>query len=187
MVCRRGKFLLCLGPAASWAAIRPLAAPTPRSPARGGVLGRGVRLSRPCGRGKVGRGLCPAKDCVTLCGQSAHQPIRLDRILEPGLGPTVRHTRLDGTRRHLAAVGIEQRQLAAGLQQAALQISALWLARPQCCRRLLAPITLGIVTHRQYRPIIRSSASPLQQFPVYSMHALVLPRLQSGSRNVRGR
>jgi hypothetical protein len=178
MVCRRGKFLLCLGLAASWAAIRPLAARTLPSPACRGGKGRGpgtdFRFSRPCGRGKVGRGLCPAKNCVTLCGQSAHQPIRLDRILEPGLGPTVSHTRLDGTPRHLAAVGIEQRQLAARLQQAALQISALRLARPQCCRWLLAPITLGIATHRQYRPIIRLKREPLQQFPVDSMHAVVL-------------
>ena len=37
---------------------------------------------------------------------------------------------LNSTRRHLAAVAIEQRQLAAWLRQTTLQVSTLWLAWP---------------------------------------------------------
>jgi hypothetical protein len=63
-------------------------------------------------------------DRVALCGQSTHEPIGLDRILEPGLGPAVGYTGLNGAERHLPAVGVEQRQLASRLRQTTLQISA---------------------------------------------------------------
>jgi hypothetical protein len=91
-----------------------------------------------------------AEDRVALCGQSAHQPIRLDRIIKPGLSPAVGYTGLHGTGRHLPAVGVEQRQLAPGLRQTALQISALRLGRPLCC---LTPIALWVLAHRQCRSI----------------------------------
>jgi hypothetical protein len=61
-----------------------------------------------------------AKDCIAFCGQSAHEPIRFDRIPEPRLRPAVGHAGLNRAWRYFPAIGIEQRQLAAWLRQAAL-------------------------------------------------------------------
>jgi hypothetical protein len=91
------------------------------------------------------------EDRVALCGQSTHEPIGLDRILEPGLGPAVGYTGLNGAGRHFPAVGVEQRQLASGLRQTTLQISALRLRRPPCGCRPLVPIALWVLIHRQRR------------------------------------
>src|SRR5258708_29486419 len=127
------------------------------------------------GAGRAGRGLGPAKDRIALCGESAHQPIRLDRIREPRLGPAVSQARLNGTRGHRAAVGVGQRQLAARLRQAALQISALRIGRPQCCGRLLRRITFGIVTHKRYRPITRAPRANLTSPAAVCSRPVLLP------------
>jgi hypothetical protein len=82
-------------------------------------------------------------------GQAAHQPVRLDRIFEPGLSPAVRDAGLNGAQRHLAAVRIEQRQLAARLRQATLQIAPLRFGWPQSHRRRLASITIWFLAHGQ--------------------------------------
>lgn len=97
-----------------------------------------------------------AKHHAALVGEPAHQPVRLDRVPKPGFGPAVRYTGLNGARRHLAAVSIEQRQLAARLRQASLQVPALRFGRPHGRRRFLASIAKWILTtHEQDRSIIR--------------------------------
>lgn len=63
--------------------------------------------------------------------QPAHQPVRLDRVVEPGLRPTVSDAGLHGARRDFAPVTVEQWQLAAGFADTTLQIPPLRLGRPQ--------------------------------------------------------
>jgi len=55
----------------------------------------------------------------------------------------MRHTGLNGARRHFAAIAVEQRQLAARLGQPPLQISPLRLGRPQRCRNILVFFAQG--------------------------------------------
>jgi hypothetical protein len=62
---------------------------------------------------------------ATGLGQLADQPVRLDRVVEPGLGPALLDTCLDGARVDALAVDVEQRQLAARLVEASFQRSKL--------------------------------------------------------------
>lgn len=73
------------------------------------------------------------KTCV---GKAANQPIRLDRILHPGLGPAVGNAGFDCLFRHFPTLAVEQRELSTGLAQAALKITALRLAWPQSGRNV---------------------------------------------------
>jgi hypothetical protein len=68
--------------------------------------------------------------CISLGSQPTDQPVGLDRIMDPGLCPTMRDAGLDNAGRDFAAVAVEQRQLAARFHQTARQISVLRLGRP---------------------------------------------------------
>jgi hypothetical protein len=115
--------------------------------------------------GRRDRRLGMTKRHTAPVGESAHQPVRLDRVPKPRFGPAVRYTGLNGARRHLAAVGIEQRQLAARLRQASLQVTALRLRRPHGRRRPSALIVSWILTtHEQDRSIMRLTAIRLPGF-----------------------
>src|SRR5262249_9566188 len=67
---------------------------------------------------------------VAFRGQPAHQPVGLDRISRPGLGPAVGDARRDRLLGNLAAVVIEQREFSTGLIEAALKIAPLRDGRP---------------------------------------------------------
>lgn len=55
----------------------------------------------------------------------ADKPAGFDWVGEPGFGPTLLDAGLDGAGIDLLALGVEERELAAGLIEAALQPSAL--------------------------------------------------------------
>src|SRR5262245_50508836 len=80
------------------------------------------------------------EDPVPVRGQLAHQPVRLDRVAKPRLGPAVGNAGLDSLARYLPPLAIEQRQLAARLAQAAFEVAPLGLARA----RGLAPVGRAI-------------------------------------------
>src|SRR5262252_6222283 len=67
---------------------------------------------------------------VSLGGEAAHQPVRLDRVARPDLGPAVGDAGLDRFPGNLAAVTIEQREFSTGLVEAALEIAPLRRAWP---------------------------------------------------------
>src|SRR5262245_48898880 len=65
--------------------------------------------------------------------QPAHQPLRLDRVPRPRLGPAMRDTSLDGLFGNFAAIAIEQREFSTGLIEPALEIAPLRHGRPHGC------------------------------------------------------
>jgi hypothetical protein len=71
-----------------------------------------------------------AEHPVPTSGQSAYQPIGLDRIARPRLRPTMGHARLDRFPWYLATAPIKQREFSTGLLERALEIAALRHARP---------------------------------------------------------
>src|SRR5215472_13095725 len=77
----------------------------------------------------------PPQHLIAGRGQPAHQPLRLDRVPRPRLGPAVRDAGLDRLPGNLAAVAIEQREFSTGLIETALEISSLRRGRPH--RRLI--------------------------------------------------
>src|SRR5262249_20999061 len=90
-------------------------------------------------------------------GELADEPARLDRIGEPRLGPALLDAGLDGAGIDLLALGVEQRELAAGLVEAALQPSALhraWHGLPAYAERAhsIPPSTLPWVDVKRERP-----------------------------------
>jgi hypothetical protein len=106
-----------------------------------------------------------AKRHTAPVGEPAHQPVRLDRVPKPRFGPAIRYAGLNGARRHLAAVGLEQRLLAARLSQASLQVTALRLGRAHCRRRPSILIVSWIfTTHEQDRSVMRLTSIRLSGF-----------------------
>jgi hypothetical protein len=72
-------------------------------------------------------------DPATFRRQLADQPVGLQRVGEPRLGPAALDAGLDGPRADALAVPVEERQLAAGLIEAAGQPGALrGVRRPRC-------------------------------------------------------
>src|SRR3546814_654199 len=69
----------------------------------------------------VGRCLAGFGQGAAFVGQAADQPVRLDRVLEPGLRPALLDATADGADVVALPVAIEQRQLAARLREAAAQ------------------------------------------------------------------
>src|SRR4051812_35657392 len=60
----------------------------------------------------------PLEHLAAGIGQLADQPVRLQRVGEPGLGPAVVNAEAHGAGADLLAPFVEQRELAAGLLQA---------------------------------------------------------------------
>ncbi len=89
---------------------------------------------RPSLRSEPGRLAC--NGAAAAFGQLADQPVRLDRIADPGFCPALLHAAADGSRRYRGTAVVEQRQLAARLIKAATQIPGLCDSRPHI-RRLV--------------------------------------------------
>src|SRR5262245_7939470 len=80
-----------------------------------------------------GGGLCgrfAAEHAIASRGETADQPVRLDRIVDPGCRPAVSHTGVDRLFRYFATVPVEKRQLSTGLRQSALEVAPLRVGRP---------------------------------------------------------
>src|SRR6516165_4384289 len=78
------------------------------------------------GRGRPQAGWLPGHRQLPSGGcELAHQPVRLERIIEPRLGPALVQATAHGGRRDGLAVEIEQRKLAARLAQSAPEVEQL--------------------------------------------------------------
>ena len=74
--------------------------------------------------------LVPIDEVPAFVGQLAHQPIGLQRVGEPGLGPAVGDAAADHAFVHALAPFVEQGQLAARLPNATRQPVTLRVGRP---------------------------------------------------------
>src|SRR5260221_722925 len=83
------------------------------------------RKFRAAGRRAATRKLSARRDPAALRGQLADQPIGLQRVGEPGLGPAVLDAGLDRARADALAVAVEEGKLAARLVEAAREPGAL--------------------------------------------------------------
>ena len=92
-------------------------------------------------------------------GQPAHQPLGLDRVPGPWLGPAVRDAGRDRLLGNLAAIAIEQWQLSTGLVETALEIAPLRRGRPHGC-------LIGVFMVARRRSGIAQVGATTRGFPI---------------------
>jgi len=85
----------------------------------------------------------PSQSPIPGVSKPTNEPIRLDRIVEPGGGPAMGHAGFYCFSRHFAAIAIEKRKLSTGLSQSALKITPLRVGRPHDGRNVTGQITAG--------------------------------------------